>query len=46
MHATGARGYPMFVAQAGNTFLVLPHERFYGDPDGFAGLVSEALAPQ
>jgi len=45
MHDVGARGFPTFVAQIGNEFQVLPHERFYSDPNGFAHLVSDILAP-
>ena len=43
MHVVGARGYPTFVAHTGGRFLVLPHERFYDDPAGFADLVSGIL---
>jgi putative protein-disulfide isomerase len=43
MHAVGARGYPTFVAQTGAHFEVLPHERFYGDAEGFADLASRIL---
>lgn len=45
MQTLGARGFPTFIAQIGSEFHVLPHERFYGDPDGFADLVSGILAP-
>lgn len=43
MHDVGARGFPTFVAQIGSEFQVLPHERFYGDSDGFSELVSNSL---
>lgn len=46
MHAVGARGFPTFVVQIGNEFQPVPHERFYGDPNAFADLVSNMLAPQ
>ena len=45
MHELGARGFPTFVAQIGSEFHLLPHERLYGDADGFADLVSGILAP-
>ncbi len=45
MQAFGVRGFPSFVAQTGSEFHVLPHELFYGDPDGFADLVSSILVP-
>ena len=43
MYEVGARGYPTFVAQVGNRFERLPHERFYGKPEGFLRLVSAVL---
>jgi putative protein-disulfide isomerase len=46
MHDIGARGFPTFVAQIGGECQVLPHQRFYGDPDGFANLASNILGPQ
>lgn len=44
MREVGAHGFPTFVAQAGAHFEVLPHERFYGNADGFAELVVRILA--
>lgn len=46
MYDVGGHGYPTFVAQTGTHFEVLPHERFYGDPAGFAHLVSSILVPE
>jgi len=46
MHEVGARGYPSFVAQVGEHFELLPHDRFYGNAEGFAELVSGILAPK
>jgi putative protein-disulfide isomerase len=43
MREVGARGYPAFVAQTGAHVELLPHESFYGDPEGFADLVSGIL---
>ncbi len=43
MHEVGARGYPTFVAQTGGHVEVVPHERYYGNPEGFAELVSGIL---
>ncbi|MEX0624517.1 DsbA family protein [Saccharospirillum sp.] len=34
MSEVGARGYPTFVAQVGERFEVLPHDRFYGMQKG------------
>lgn len=44
MREVGARGYPTFVAQVGERFEVLPHERFYGNAGGFAEMVSDIFA--
>jgi len=46
MYKVGAPGYPTFVAQAGDRFEVLPHERFYGHSEGFAHLINSILAPE
>lgn len=46
MQKVGARGYPMFVAQSGERFAVLPHDQFYGDAERFADLVLNTLAPE
>ena len=46
MHAIGARGFPTFVAQTGDRFHLLRHEPFYGDPKGFADMVTTLLAPE
>ncbi|WP_158214025.1 MULTISPECIES: DsbA family protein [unclassified Pusillimonas] len=43
MHDVGARGYPTFVAQVDQGFERLPHERFYGNAEGFAEMVSGVL---
>lgn len=44
MHEVGGRGYPTFVAQLGDRFELLPHDRFYGDAQPFAELVSAVFA--
>lgn len=46
MREVGAHGFPTFAAQVGNRFEVLPHERFYGDAEGFADTVADILAPK
>lgn len=42
MRAVGVRGYPAFIAQIGQHIELLPHERFYGNAEGFVSLVSGA----
>lgn len=43
MHEVGARGYPTFVAQVGKRLELLPHDRFYGNAEGFTELLSSIL---
>lgn len=43
MRTVGARGYPTFVAQIGEQFGLLPHDRFYGDASGFGELVASVF---
>lgn len=46
MQEIGARGYPTFVVQTGKHFEVLPHDRFYGDAEGFAERLSSIFSPR
>jgi putative protein-disulfide isomerase len=46
MREVGAPGYPTFVARRGEHFEVLSHDRFYGDAEAFADLVSGMLVPE
>lgn len=46
MQEVGARGYPTFVAQTGLRFEVLPHDRFYGNAQGFADLLSNIFVSE
>jgi putative protein-disulfide isomerase len=43
MSEVGARGFPTYVAQTGERFEVLSHDRHYGDAEGFTKLVSRVL---
>jgi|GEM_PF-5325515 len=46
MRKIDAYGFPTFVAQAGAHLEVLPHERFYGNAEGFGDIVAGLLAPK
>ena len=45
MREVHASGFPTFVAQIGDQLAILPHGGYYGDPEGFAAMVTSILAP-